>query len=189
MRRSTTMPASWPPTKSRKTTGTYIRSRCLTRSSRVQENRGISVALAFDPPVRSSRKEYLARTMWVEVMKGLTLHEIEGYRTPYSGEGKPPKFPSPKLLTMRPNKTALYWSTLQVRRKKWRRFPGFPTAEGEERPTLHVLVGCQRRFFHGEDPRQTYGLAVRFWHEDASVALYQELRANVRARLVLQAQR
>ena len=152
-------------------------------------NRGISVALAFDPPVRSSRKEYLARTMWVEVMKGLTLHEVEGYRTPYSGEGKPPEFPSAKLLSMRPNKTALYWSTLQVRRKEWRRFPGFPTAEGEERPTLHVLVGCQRRFPHGEDTRQTYGLAVRFWHEDASVALYQELRANVRARLILQAQR
>ena len=152
-------------------------------------SRGISVALAFDPPVRSSRREYLSRTMWVEVMKGLTLPEIEGYRTPYSGEGKPPRFPQSKLLSMRPNKTALYWSTLQVRRKEWTRFPGLPTADGEDRPILHVLVGCQRRFPHGEDPRQTYGLAVRFWHEDANVNLYQELRVSVRTRLVVQAQR
>lgn len=151
------------------------------------ESRGISVALAFDPPVRSSRKEYLSRTMWVEMMKGLTLTEVEGYRTPYSGEGKPPKFPQSKLLSMRPNKTGLYWSTLQVRRKEWRRFPGLPTANGHDRPVLHVLVGCQRRFPHGEDPMQTYGLAVRFWHEDASVTIYQELRASVRARLVVQA--
>ncbi len=179
---------------------------CLVASDRVEEDcwhiypipvpeafsagtghRGISVALAYDPPVRSSRKEYLSRTMWVEVMKGLTLDEVEGWRTPYSGDGKPPNFSQSKLLSMWPNKTALYWSTLQVRRKRWRRFPGLPTADGEGRPVLHVLVGCQGRFSHGEDPRQAYGLAVRFWHEDANVKIYQELRANVRARLVVQA--
>ena len=37
--------------------------------------RGVTVALAFDPPVRASRREYLARTMWVEVLKGLTIDE------------------------------------------------------------------------------------------------------------------
>ena len=125
--------------------------------------------------------------MWVEVMKGLTLNEVEGWRTPYSGDGKPPNFSQSKLLSLWPNKTALYWSTLQVRRKRWRRFQGFPTADGEGRPVLHVLVGCQSRFPHGEDPRQAYGLAVRFWHEDASVKIYQQLRVNVRARLVVQA--
>lgn len=150
--------------------------------------RGISVALAFDPPVRSSRKEYLARTMWLEVMKGLTLPEIERYRTPHSGGGNAPNLPPSKLLAMRPNKTDLYWSTLQVRRKEWRRFPGLPTADGELRPVVHVFVGCHRRFPHGEGPQQGYGLAVRFWHQDAAVNLYQELRASVRTRVVVQAQ-
>ena len=178
---------------------------CLAASDRVEEdcwhiysipvpdafnagtgNRGISVALAYDPPVRSSRKEYLSRTMWMEVMKGLTLDEIERRRTPYSGEGKAPGLPQSKLLPLRPPKTALHWSTLQVRRMQWQRFRGLPTADGADRPVLHILVGCQRRFPHGEDARQAYGLAVRFWHEDASVRIYQELRANVRARLVVQ---
>ena len=149
-------------------------------------HRGISVALAYDPPVRSSRKEYLSRTMWLEVMKGLTLDEIERWRTPYSGEGKAPSFPQSKLLPLRPAKTALYWSTLQVRRMQWQHFRGLPTVDGDDQPILHILVGCQRRFPHGEDTRQAYGLAVRFWHEDASVKIYQELRANVRARLAVQ---
>ncbi len=151
-------------------------------------NRGISVALAHDPPVRSSRKEYLARTMWVEVMKGLTVDEIERCRTPHSGDGEAPNVPPSRLLPLRPSKTALYWSTLQVRRMQWRRFRGLPTADGADRPVLHVLVGCQSRFPHGEGPWQTYGLAVRFWHQDANVNIYNELRTNIRTRLVVQAQ-
>ena len=150
--------------------------------------RGISVALAFDPPVRSSRKEYLSRTMWVEVMKGLTLEDIESYRSPYTGEGTAPTLPSSKLLEMRPTKTSLTWSTLQVRRKEWRQFRGLPVVEGEEDPVLHVVVGCQSRFPHGEDATQGYGLAVRLWHSGAHVNLYQELRANVRQRIFVQAE-
>lgn len=103
-------------------------------------DRGISVALAYDPPVRSSRKEYLSRTMWLEVMKGLTLPEIERWRTPYSGEGEAPKFPQSKLLPLRPAKTTLYWSTLQVRRMQWQRFRGLPNSRWRE--SADTPCGC-----------------------------------------------
>jgi len=146
-----------------------------------QGRRGISIALAFDPPVRSSRKEYLARTMWLEVLKGLTIDEVEAYRAPHSGSGDAPSLPPSKLLDMRPAKTELAWSTLQVRRKRWTRAPRLPIVGDATEPTLHVVVGCQRRFPHGEEPKQRYGVAVRFWHSDAQVDLYQELRASVRA--------
>lgn len=143
--------------------------------------RSISVALAYDPPVRSSRKEYLGRTMWLEVLKGLTTAEVEAYRAPHSGPGKARRLPQSKLLDMRPAKTDLAWSTLQVRRKTWTRAPTLPTVGTEGTPVLHLVVGCHRRFPHGEDGTQRYGVAVRFRHADAQVDLYQELRASVRA--------
>lgn len=144
--------------------------------------RGVSVALAFDPPVRASRREYLARTMWVEVLKGLTIDEVRNFRTRHTGQGSAPSLPQSKLLDMRPTKTDVQWSTLQVRRKEWSRFRGLPVAAGATEPVLHVLVGCQGRFAHGEGAGQRYGLAIRFWHGDAEVEIYQQLQARVRTR-------
>ncbi len=144
--------------------------------------RGISVSLAFDPPVRSSRRSYLARTMWLEVMKGLTLAEVNRYRAPHTGPGRAPSLPSTKLLDMRPTKTDLQWSTLQVRRKVWARSIRLPIVGDATEPLLHLLVGCQRRFPHGEETKQRYSVAVRFWHSDTQIDLYHEIRARVRQR-------
>lgn len=142
--------------------------------------RSISVSLAYDPPVRSSRKEYVARTMWVEVLKGLTNEEVELYRAKYNGEDDPPKMPSSNILDTRPPKTELQWSTLQVRRKQWARNIRLPIASGEQEAAIHVLVGCQRRFATGLDPKQQYGLVVHFWHESEQIKLYQELQTRIR---------
>ena len=151
--------------------------------------RGVSVALAFDPPVRASRKEYLARTMWVEVLKGLTADQIGKYRTPFQGDGVAPRLPQSKMLDLRPAKTLVQWSTLQVRRKAWVQTPQLPVVESGwgAVPILHLLVGCQGRFPHGEERRQRYGIAVRFWHSSTQVDLYQELKARVRARVEIEA--
>lgn len=58
--------------------------------------RGVNVALAFEPPVRASRREYLAHRMWLEVFKGLT-DEVVAFRTPPlsgSGAGLVPSMPN-----------------------------------------------------------------------------------------------
>jgi hypothetical protein len=141
--------------------------------------RGVTVALAFDPPVRGSRKEYVARTMWVEVLQGLTTAEIETMRGRYVGEDAP-RIPNGAALNLRPPRTDLQWSTMQVRTREWRQRPGFRVAAGDASPTLHVLVGCQSRFPTGLGDRQRYGLVVQFWHQGEHVQLYQTLRAVVR---------
>ncbi len=146
--------------------------------------RGITVALAYDPPVRASRREYLSRTMWVEVFKGMTIREIEECRGRHVGEGDAPKLPQWAVLDLRPTKEQLQWSTLQVRRRIWSRRPGLPIIGEQGAPVLHVVVGCQRRFSASEDPRQRYALAIRFWHESEHVHIYQELRERVRTRAV-----
>lgn len=145
--------------------------------------RGVAVALAFDPPVRASRREYLARTMWVEVLKGLSIDDVRRFRSRHTGMGTAPRLPQANQLEMRPTKTDVQWSTLQVRRKEWTRFRGLPVVAGSTEAALHIVVGCQSRFAHGEGPGQGYGLAIRFWHEDASVQIYQQLKARVRPRV------
>lgn len=144
--------------------------------------RGISVALAFDPPVRASRREYLSRTMWVEVLKGLTQEEILDFRTRYTGRGIAPSLNQSNLVNMRPTKSDVQWSTLQVRHKGWNQYRGLPTANGATEPVIHVLVGCQSRFPHGEGPSQRYGLALRFWHSSSQVSIYQQLQTRIRSR-------
>lgn len=146
--------------------------------------RGLVVSLAFDPPVRASRRDYLSRTMWVEVLKGLTASEINQYRSRHTGSGTPPRLPQSKLLAMRPTKSDVQWSTLQVRKYGWARAINLPVSDAEGERELHVLVGCQQRFPTGESNLQRYALAVRFWHSDTSVEIHQQLRGRVRARVV-----
>ncbi len=147
-------------------------------------NRGITVSLAFDPPVRASRKDYLARTMWVEALKGLTTAEIIQYRSRSTGIGNAVRLPTSKLLAMRPTTTEVEWSTLQVRRYSWPRAPSLPCSSGGTEPTLHFLVGCKKRFPSGDDPNQGYSLAIRFWHLDTQVQLREQLYSRVRVKAI-----
>lgn len=123
--------------------------------------RGITVALAYDPPVRSSREEYLARTMFVDVVQGLTTPEVARYKTRFQGAGQPPSPPNGAALSFRPPATIPQWSTLQVRRIAWARAPRLRMDTASEQ-NLHVIVGCQRRFATGLETRQRYGLVVHF---------------------------
>lgn len=145
-------------------------------------HRGLVVSLAYDPPVRASRKDYLARTMWLEVLKGISAMEIASFRGRQAPGEEGPPLPNKNQLGLRPSKQALVWSTLQVRRIEWQRAPQLPVLDGETEPTLHILVGCQNRFSHGEAAEQWYGLAVRLWHEDATVELHQQLQSRIRPR-------
>lgn len=146
--------------------------------------RGITVSLAFDPPVRASRRDYLARTMWVEALKGLTPEEIIRYRSRSTGPGSATPLPSTKILAMRPTSTEVEWSTLQVRRYSWSRKPGLPCSVDGAEPTLHLLVGCKKRFPSGEDPNQGYALALRLWHLDMQVHLREQLFSRVRVKAI-----
>ena len=148
--------------------------------------RGIAAALAFDPPVRSSRREYLARTMSLEVVKGLATTDIIQKQRRQSAAAKGMGLAGSRL-DLRPSRTALQWSTLQVRRRVWIRAPSFPTNPADPGPVLHILVECQRRFPHGEGGGQRYGVAVRFWHDDPRVNVYHQLQAAVRPRAVVPA--
>lgn len=139
--------------------------------------RGITMSLAYDPPVRASRREYLAHTMSVEALHGLTTEEVELYRAKQNDGGRL-SLPSGKQIEFRPSKTRLEWSTLQVRTREWKRSPTIKIPEGESEPAIHFVVKCQERF-PSEDRNQRYGLVILFRHESNKIKLYQELQSQV----------
>ena len=67
--------------------------------------RSISVALAYDPPTRLSRRDYIATAMWLEVFGGLTTERVVEYRSKYDGDGKPPKAPEQAQAQVQPRRT------------------------------------------------------------------------------------
>lgn len=142
--------------------------------------RGITVSLAYDPPVRSSRKEYLARTMQFELLHGLTNSDVARYRASQDDQDEP-SLPTKHRLNLRPPKTQVQWSTLQVRRKEWVRRPTIRANNEEGSPILHLMVLCQERFETPLKPStQSYSVAVKFWHEDLSVDIHQKIRNEAR---------
>jgi hypothetical protein len=120
--------------------------------------------------------------MWLEVLRGISAEGIAAFRGRGAGAHNEPQLPSRNMLDLRPAKGHVVWSTLQVRRTEWTRAPRLPILDGESEPTVHAVVGCQRRFPHGEGTDQWYGLAMRFWHEDATVELHQQLQLQNRVR-------
>lgn len=143
--------------------------------------RGLTVSLAFSPPVRSSRKKYLARTMSFDVFQGLSTDEVERFRSHHPGT-TPPKAPDSARLDFRPPTTKCQWSTLQVRTREWKNAPKFQKSDGADTSVLHLVVTCRQEFPTGMDDRQWYGLSVVFWHENATINIYEELQNHARVR-------
>ena len=146
--------------------------------------RSISVALAYDPPTRLSRRDYLATWMWLEVFGGLTTPQVLEYRSKYEGDETPPKVPDRNKLRFSPAGQTIRMSTVQKR--MWSSNQGTvflnrPDPNGDA--SLHIFVGCQQRFTNplGEDA-QRYALVVTLEHDSPEVDVYQQVSTRVSAR-------
>ena len=146
--------------------------------------RSISVTLAYDPPTRLSRRDYIATSMWLELFGGLTTEQVVEYRSKYEGDGDPPKAPPRNRLNFSPAGQTIRMSTVQKR--SWSSNQGTvflnrPDPNGDA--SLHIFVGCQPRFPNplGED-HQRYALVVTLEHDSQNIDVYQEVQARVRTR-------
>ena len=146
--------------------------------------RSISVALAYDPPTRLSRRDYIATAMWLEVFGGLTTEQVVEYRSKYEGDGEPPKAADRNKLDFSPAGQTIRMSTVQKRiwsSNQGTVFLNRPDPNGDA--SLHIFVGCQPRFPNplGEDS-QRYALVVTLEHDSQNIDVYQQVRARVRTR-------
>ena len=146
--------------------------------------RSISVALAYDPPTRLSRRDYIATAMWLDVFGGLTTEQVVEYISKYQGDGEPPKVSPGNRLNFNPKPQSIRMSTVQKR--SWSSNQGtvfLNRSDPNGDASLHIFVGCQPKFQDplGEDS-QRYALVVTLEHDSQDIDVYQQVRARVRTR-------
>jgi subtilisin family serine protease len=136
--------------------------------------REIKVALAFDPPVRHTRADYLGITMGWRLLRGTSESDVfDRYRKWTKEEGKPPEFPSKLVCPTDIGSDLRDRGTLQV-----------ATYQGKQDISRYgdkyfVAVWCSRRWAPIDIEYQRYALSVQLRHENVTT-LYQTLRQPVR---------
>lgn len=75
-----------------------------------------------------------------------------------------------------------------LRKKTWDKMNlrSIKTPIGESEPVIHIMIGCQKRFDTGLEPKQNFGLVVYFWHEAERINLHQLIKTGVRSALPVQ---
>ena len=136
--------------------------------------REIKIALAFDPPVRHTRADYLGATMGWRLLRGTSESEVfDRYRKWTKEEGKPPEFPSNLVCPTDIGSDLRESGTLQVATYRGKR------DISQYGNKYYVAVWCSRRWAPGTIERQRYALSVQLRHENVTT-LYQTLRQPVR---------
>lgn len=78
--------------------------------------RRITVALAFDPPVRRQRREYLAASMQLDLYRSIDIEDlIDVVSRQAPGDGRPPINDRRRVGSLKPGLDSLRSATLQVR--------------------------------------------------------------------------
>jgi hypothetical protein len=136
--------------------------------------RHITVSLAFDPPVRHTRADYLGNRMSFRLVRGASLEEItEFYRKRSKEEGPVPERGSMRECNMTPSSTRREMSTLQKARFTMRINPA------DYGDIYYLVVRCEGRW--APIARQRFAAVVTIEHENVA-ELYNRVSERVRQR-------
>ena len=149
-----------------------------------KSDRTIAIALAYDPPTRRFRREYLASRMKVDLYRLFDLDELKAIMARQPIDGDRLKLPSNRrrIKSLKPSSEAVLHSTLQVRRWHASAATSLDPNDGQ---TYHLVVTHMRTPWAelaepGYD-RQRYALAVEL--EDRGrqqINILDRLRDRVR---------
>lgn len=143
--------------------------------------RSIRVALAFDPPVRGRRLDYLGVEMHMALIRGVTLDEVvERFGRIEAGEAAEKAFGSPQLVALQPGpgsrqgyqrkKSTLQAGTFTIK-------GGNPQRYGNE---YWLVIVAERKWAPPEFDAQRYAVAVTL--EAESPEVYVQVRQRIRSR-------
>lgn len=161
--------------------------------------RGIDVALAFDPPTRARRLDYAANRMQFWLVRRMSMQEIEetfmradpdqfedvleqAEETSTDGSEKEeepaPEPPKPselktKLVQLMPKAQARSRGANQLGRKVFSQ-----RLSEEDGDTFHLVLQCSSLWRETTTP-QRFGLAVALWRSEDHAEIYHEIRARV----------
>jgi hypothetical protein len=136
--------------------------------------RHIRVSLAFDPPVRHTRLEYLGIRLNYHLLRGVTPDEIfEFFRYRTKDEAKFEELAKTAKCKLVPSRDIRGTSTLQASRMTMKQNVD---RYGDE---YYLAVFADRRWAGEEITHQRFAVAVELEHE-ATINIHQQLRARVR---------
>jgi hypothetical protein len=137
--------------------------------------RYIRVSLAFDPPVRYTRLEYLGLRLNYHLIRGMTPDAIfEHFRQRTKEEGRFEDLPPTSKCALDPSRDLRGTSTLQKATFKMVRNVG---RYGDD---YYLVVAAERRWAGEEITHQRFAVAVELEHE-AQINIHQQLRVRLRA--------
>ena len=142
----------------------------------VPGRREIKVALAFDPPVRHSRSDYLGVRMCYRLVRGRDSDFIfEHYRQRTKAEGRAPELPARFLCSLEPGPSLRDRGTMQVSSFTFQRnVDGY----GDR---YWLVVRCEGQWAASFVAHQRYAVVVEISHQaEQIVQLYQRIRQRVR---------
>lgn len=132
-------------------------------------SREIKVSLAFDPPVRRTRADYLGLTMGWRLLRGTNEQAVfDNFRKWEEAEGEPPEFPDRFVCDTFPGPQLREKGTLQC--ASFNAQKSIASYWG----TYYVAVWCRRRWAPETIKSQRFSLAVELRHS-ADIALYSAL--------------
>lgn len=142
------------------------------------KSKRIVVALAFDPPVRRRRAQYLGVDMCCYLFRNKTVEEIvEAYRSISQEERKnktvPGAIQDSSKCKLAPGLKSLSTSTLQ--RCEW-----MSKARLKDSDTFHLLVRADRNWAPPDITEQDFGVAVTL--ESNNPLLYAVIRERIPVR-------
>jgi hypothetical protein len=138
-------------------------------------NRCIRVTLAYDPPVKGTRKDYVRRRLYFRLLRDQTEDSIMAAAKAGRDLQQPPK-----LL---PTCESIRGSTVQSTVFTGKAPHVFGSRSDDDvAATWHILVRSEPRFDTENLPPQRYALVASLEHTDAELKLYQKVRQRVEAR-------
>jgi hypothetical protein len=145
--------------------------------------RRISVSLAYDPPVRHTRFDYLGVKMSFRLIRGKPLDEIaETFRQRGRDEEEVDRLSSTSYdCSMEPKPSIREGGTLQKGTFTMRRAP--QTDYGD---TYYLVVRCEKKWARDEHGPQRYAVVVTIDHT-AEIDLYNRIRERVQAAIRVRA--
>jgi hypothetical protein len=139
--------------------------------------RCIRVTLAFDPPVRHTRIDYLGTRMSFRLVRGADLEEvIDFYRRRAEADGPVPEMPNRYNCALKPGPNSREMGTLQRADLVMKNNPLEDYGN-----TYYLVVRCERRWANEVDSPQRFAVVVDLSHE-AEIPLYTRLQERLRLR-------
>ncbi|MCT8970694.1 S8 family peptidase [Microbaculum marinisediminis] len=135
--------------------------------------RTIRVSLAYDPPVRHSRRDYAGNTMGFRLIRGCEPDLIfEHFRRRVAEDGPFPALENRFNCSLEPRPTLREKSSLQTATAS------FSRDVSHYGDTYHLVVRCAGGWA-ADVGRQAFAVVVEIAHE-AEIQLYEQLRQRVR---------